>query len=106
MQAKHPHDLFWLLVGADSLQDLPTWEEPARLITLCRLAALPRPGVALDWEGLATAVPGIRAAVDLLGGPTLTLSSTKIRQWARLGHSVQALVGTAVHEYLLAHHLY
>lgn len=106
MQAKYPDADFWLLVGADSLQDLPTWAEPDRLITYCRIAALPRTGAALDWDVLETAVPGIRTAVDLLPGPQLTLSSTEIRLWAGLGHSVAVLVGTAVHDYLQTHHLY
>ncbi len=106
MQAKHPDDTFWLLVGADSLQDFPTWENPTRLIALCRLAALPRPGVALDWDRLETAVPGIRAAVDLLDGPTLALSSTEIRHWSWAGRSIRYLVTTAVHDYLSTHKLY
>ncbi|MFQ5433699.1 MAG: nicotinate-nucleotide adenylyltransferase [Anaerolineae bacterium] len=106
MQAKHPDDTFWLLVGADSLQDLPTWAEPARLITYCRIDALPRTGAVLDWAVLETAVSGIRTAVDLLPGPQLTLSSTEIRQWAGWGHSVEVLVGTAVHDYLVLHRLY
>jgi len=106
MQAKHPDDTFWLLVGADSLQDLPTWENPAQLIALCRLAALPRPGVALDWGELETAVPGIRTAVDLLDGPALTISSTKIRCWSRDGRSIRYLVTTAVLNYIHDHQLY
>ena len=95
MRAKHPDAAFWLLVGADSLQDLPTWEDPSRLITLCRIAALPRTGTALDWDVLDTAVPGIRTVVDLLHGPQLTLSSTETRQWAALGQSVTVVVGRA-----------
>ena len=36
-------DLFFIL-GWDSLVQLPEWKEPSRLITLCRLVAVPRPG--------------------------------------------------------------
>ncbi len=82
LQEMYPNTSFWLLIGADSLRDLPSWSEPQGIIAQCRLAVLPRPEVEIDWGNLETAVPGLKAAVDWLGGPTITLSSTCIRQWA------------------------
>ena len=76
-QLRHanPDTDFWLLIGGDSLRDLPTWVEPAQIIQQCRLAALPRPGATVDWDRLKSAIPGIETAVDRLKGPTCDLSA-------------------------------
>ncbi|MCP4362083.1 MAG: nicotinate (nicotinamide) nucleotide adenylyltransferase [Chloroflexi bacterium] len=102
----YPKTNLWLLAGSDSLHDLPAWEEPHRLITQCRLAILPRPGVTVNWTELETAVPNIKMTVDMLTGPTVTLSSTTVRQWAASGKSIQYLVNTAVWQYMQKHQLY
>lgn len=102
----YPEATFWLLLGGDSLRDLPTWTDPARLITQCRLAVLPRPEAIIEWERLATAVPGIKTAVDWLSGPTLSLSATAIRAWLREGHRATYLLPTAVADYITQHQLY
>lgn len=70
---------FWLVMGGDSLRDLHTWHLPDALLTMCRLAVLPRPGAALDWDQLEARFPNIRERVDLLTGETIDLSSTRLR---------------------------
>ena len=92
IRAAHPQADMWLLMGADSLRDFPTWHEPACIITQCRLAVLDRPGVVVDWPSLETAVPGLRAVTDMLAGPTMDISSTAVRHWARHNHSLRYLV--------------
>ena len=45
-------DLFFIL-GWDNLAEIPRWKEPSRLITLCRLVAVPRwLNKLLIWEEL------------------------------------------------------
>lgn len=102
----YPEAQFWLLLGGDSLRDLPTWVEPAQLITLCRLAVLPRPGAKIDWAKLETAVPRIKAAVEILSGPTLSLSATAIRNWVKSERSSRYLLPTSVATYIQKHQLY
>lgn len=106
LQQAYPTTQFWWLIGSDSLRDLPTWTEPERLVQLCRLAVLPRPGVEVCWEELTTAVPGVVTAVDWLEAPALSLSSTAIRHWLCQGYSARYVVGTAVADYIQQHHLY
>lgn len=96
----------WWLIGADSLRDLPMWVEPQQILAHCRLGVLPRPGVEIKWPELETAVPGVRATVDWLGGPTLAISATAVRQWAGAGHSLSFLLPTAVAQYVQTHALY
>ncbi|MCB9420691.1 MAG: nicotinate (nicotinamide) nucleotide adenylyltransferase [Ardenticatenaceae bacterium] len=102
----YPDSQLWFLIGADSLHDFPTWEQPEQIITQCRLAVYPRPGVMIDWPKLETAVPGIETAVDLIKGPIMSISSSGIRNWRRQGHSVCYLVTTDVLNYIEANKLY
>ena len=106
LRQTHPEAHFWLLLGGDSLRDLPTWMEPQRLITLCRLAVLPRLDAEIDWKRLETAIPHIKTAVDELTGPTLSLSATAIRTWLKAGHAPTYLLPTAVSDYIQRHRLY
>lgn len=100
MQARFPETLFWLLVGTDSLRDLKLWHLPEMIIRQCRLAALPRPGVAINWHSLEASLPGVRAAVDLLDGPQLDISSSDIRQRARSDLTLRFLVPKTVGDYI------
>ncbi|GJM41212.1 MAG: putative nicotinate-nucleotide adenylyltransferase [Ardenticatenaceae bacterium] len=106
LQQTYLQSEFWLLMGGDSLRDLPTWAEPNELIQQCRLGVLLRPGVAIDLDSLETAVPGIKAAVDLLAGPTLSISATAIRSWVQTGQNPTYLLPTAVAKYIHQHQLY
>ncbi|MCA9969080.1 MAG: nicotinate (nicotinamide) nucleotide adenylyltransferase [Anaerolineales bacterium] len=106
LQQAHPGAQLWLLIGSDSLRDLPTWVTPREIVPRYRLAVLPRPGVSIDWSVLETAVPGVRTAVDWLDGPQLPLSSTAIREWAGAGRSVRFLLPDPVAAYIAAHRLY
>ncbi|MDX1662190.1 MAG: nicotinate-nucleotide adenylyltransferase [Candidatus Promineifilaceae bacterium] len=86
----------WLLIGGDSLRDLPTWYEPRTVVEQSRLAVLPRPGAPFHWEMLEQALPDLRARVTILDGPHIALSSTRIRTWAAQGRSLRYVVPPAV----------
>lgn len=106
LRQQHPDAAFWLIIGADSLRDFPTWHNPDGLVTQCRLAVLSRPSVVLDWVGLQTAVSGLKTAVDFLDPPHFRISSTDIRQRVRDGLAIDEMVETAVSDYITAHQLY
>jgi nicotinate-nucleotide adenylyltransferase len=101
-----PAARFWLLLGTDSLRDLSDWIRPEAVVAQCRLAALERAGVTINWPVLQAAIPDIRQAVDLLSGPTLNISSTEIRLWASKGYSLRYLLPSAVASYVSRHALY
>lgn len=103
---KYPDAAWWLIAGGDSLIDLPAWHNPEKIVTQCRLAILPRPGVAIDWEELIASLPGVDEAVDLLEGPFLHLSSTDLRRWRKEGRSLRYLMPTEVIDYIQQRRLY
>ncbi|HVU90129.1 MAG TPA: nicotinate-nucleotide adenylyltransferase [Pirellulales bacterium] len=101
--------LFFLL-GADSLDDLPHWREPARICQLATLVVVGRPGApAPHYDVLAPIVPparleGIRRhQVEM---PPLGLSSSDIRQRVAAGQSIRYRTPRAVEAYIQAHKLY
>ncbi|GAH87402.1 unnamed protein product, partial [marine sediment metagenome] len=62
-------ELFFIL-GWDNLAELPRWWQPSRLITMCRLVAVPRPGLPRpDLEALETSIPGLSQRVTLMDKP-------------------------------------
>lgn len=106
LHERYPDSAIWLLIGGDSLRDLPTWHKPQEVLANCRLAVLPRPGATIDWGELEAAVPGVREAVTMLDGPDIAVSSTRIRQWAAAGRSLRYLVPPEVQAFIARERLY
>ncbi len=101
-----PGPLFVFIIGADSLADLLTWHQPQRLIELCELAAVTRPGVEVDLPRLAEHLPGITARLHLVQMPLLEISSSDLRARVRAGRPISYLVPPAVEAYILEQGLY
>ncbi|MFB0545945.1 MAG: nicotinate-nucleotide adenylyltransferase [Anaerolineae bacterium] len=96
----------YFIMGQDSLVDILTWHEPQRLIRLCRLVVLSRPGYKADLEELEALLPGITPHTHILNSPELDISSSDIRQRVREGLPIKYQVPEAVEEYIYAHGLY
>ncbi|HEY40503.1 MAG TPA: nicotinate-nucleotide adenylyltransferase [Dehalococcoidia bacterium] len=100
------NELFFI-VGWDSLTDLPNWRAPERIIHLCQLVAVPRPGYfPPDLKSLENSVPGISERVILLDGPEVDVSASQIRERVTRGLSISGLVSEAVEKYIREHGLY
>jgi nicotinate-nucleotide adenylyltransferase len=91
VHARHPQARLWLLVGADSLLDLPRWREPARILSLVRLAVAERPGFRAARVGAAVA-----RRVDWLPNAPVDISSRDLRKRVAQGRSIRFLVPAAV----------
>jgi nicotinate-nucleotide adenylyltransferase len=107
---RHPRSRLFLLMGADSLADFPTWHEPreiARLATLvvaARAAAGPAGRRAPAHDRVQRgAAPG---RVVMLDNPLVAISASALRARARAGRSLRYLVPDAVAAYVARHHLY
>jgi nicotinate-nucleotide adenylyltransferase len=98
LRAEYPAAQIWLIVGADSLADLPQWRDPACITALARLAVLARPGYEPKLDGAAR--------IDWLPGPSLDLSSSALRQRARQGLPLRYLTPCSVQAYVHQHGLY
>ena len=97
----------YLILGWGSLEGFPQWQEPGRIIRLCQLVIVPRPGYsAPDVKALETKIPGISRRVILLDGPVIDISATDIRERVASGLSISHLVPDEVAEYITEHGLY
>jgi len=99
-------DIFFILSWG-SLAELPQWKEPSRLITMCRLVVVPRPGYPQpNLEGLEAIIPGLSQRVVLMDKPVMAISATEIRDRVVRGLSVSHLVPAPVESYIKQHNLY
>jgi nicotinate-nucleotide adenylyltransferase len=106
MRAAYPDDELHLLIGSDSLRDLLTWRDPARVIAQARLAVMRRPEAEPDMRALESALPGIGSRVDWVDAPWLDVSAHDIRRRVRAGLSIRHLVPHSVERYIADHALY
>lgn len=106
VQAEHPGDELYLVIGSDSLRDLKIWHKPASVVAQARLAVIRRPGAEPDWLVLEEAAPEISACVDWVDAPRLDISSTDIQRRVRAGLAIRYLVPMPVERYIVEHGLY
>ena len=90
----------WLLLGRDSLDDLPNWRDPDRILRQCRLAVYARPGYGAPVE------ERLSSHIDWVGGPQVDVSSSQLREDLAAGRPVRFLVPAPVCAYIERHGLY
>ncbi len=108
---RHRHlgegDEVYFILGWDSLAQFPGWYAPERIIRLCKLAVVPRPGYPRpDVSAMEKAVPGASRRVVLLDEPHVDISASQIRGLVAAGRPIADLVPAAVAEYIEEHGLY
>ena len=100
-------DEIFFILGWDSFAQLPGWREPSRLIKMCYLVAVPRPGFQRpDLKALEDLIPGISERVLLMDKPQIDISASAIRVLAAQGLPLRHLVPDPVEEYIRQHKLY
>jgi nicotinate-nucleotide adenylyltransferase len=99
LRKQFPEAALFLIIGMDSLVDLPGWREPDVILDLARLLVAPRPG---EWR----IPPGVEGHYDTFSFNETTLSSTEVRALIAEGHSLGGVLPDAVAEYLEKHPIY
>jgi nicotinate-nucleotide adenylyltransferase len=108
LHEERPDDELFFLIGGDSLNDLPSWREPRRIVELATVVAVNRGDRPLPEEQELFKHLGSQVAsrVKLVTMPGMDLSSTDIRQRAREGKSIRYMVPRAVEAYIAEYNLY
>jgi nicotinate-nucleotide adenylyltransferase len=104
-----PNRQLTLLLGADSLLDLPHWKDPRRICELATLAIAGRPDVCpLDLEPLKQALgpDAERLRIEFVDLPQIDLSSRDIRRSVAAGASIRYRTPRAVEKYIETAGLY
>jgi nicotinate-nucleotide adenylyltransferase len=99
-------DLFFIL-SSEALAGFPNWHDPDRILALCRLAVVQRPGSPLP-SGTELAARFGRRADRIVTVETVPVanSASAVRDRAAAGLSIRYLVPPAVEAYICDHRLY
>jgi nicotinate-nucleotide adenylyltransferase len=110
LRARHPLADFHLLIGSDSLADLPTWREPRRILEHAGLLVVARPGAAGPSAeelrrqlGLPEEAP---LRLQVAEAPLVEISSRDLRRRAAAGLSLRYFLPRAVECYIHDKRLY
>jgi len=97
----------FLLLGWDSVAELPAWKAPYRVSKMATVVAFPRPGfIKPEIAVLERVMPGIADRMVFLDEPYFEISSTGIRKRIADGGSVRYLVPDTVGQYIIECGLY
>jgi len=104
---KYPSADLILLIGGDSLRDLPSWHRPADLVAACHeIGVIRRPGDSIDLSAWEQQVPGTQAKVRFVDAPLLDISSSDIRRRIREKLPFRYYLSPSVYEYIQKNKLY
>jgi nicotinate-nucleotide adenylyltransferase len=96
-----------LLLGGDSLRNLPTWRFCAELVAgVSKIGVMRRPSDPFDMPALEVKIPGLTEKVAFIDAPLQDLASREIRRRVASGDSYRYYVHPAVYDYIEANHLY
>ncbi|MFT8362067.1 MAG: nicotinate-nucleotide adenylyltransferase [Sporolactobacillus sp.] len=98
LRKKHPNDQFYFIMGADMINDLPTWHGVRELCQLTSFIGFSRPGY--------VALPPDYAAVTFIEMPVLDISSSALRKRFSEGRSCRYFVTDSVANYIKERGLY
>ena len=104
------------IMGGDVLANFGRWRAPERVLQLCRLLVIPRPGNG-PGGGEPDAAAGLpdcfrrrfpeaAGRVQFLPAAELQISATELRERAAAGQPLQPLLPPAVEEYIIQQGLY
>lgn len=96
-----------LVIGGDSLRDLPRWHRPADLVAACHeIGVMRRPGDSVDLSALERQIPGTQAKVRFVDAPLLEISSSDIRRRIHENLPFRYYLSPSVYKYILKNELY
>lgn len=97
----------FLLIGGDSLKDLPTWRFSADLVAeVSKIGVMRRPDESTDLGELESQIPGVTKKVQFLNALVQSISSSEIRRRVSAGEMYRYYLAPAVYEYIETHQLY
>lgn len=107
LKETYPDAELWLIIGSDSLQQLPLWYEPQKILSLAKIAAVPREGYEKDDAAAAEFLRSTFSGdITILPLDPPELSSTEIRKKLFDGFPVEHLLPPPVEDYVYQTGLY
>lgn len=104
----YPEDMFYFIMGADSLLALTKWKDPRRIAMLCTLVAVVRDDVNMQEleEGRKYLEKTLDARIILVPFRKIDISSSEIRRKLSEKEAVEDLLPSKVLAYIYENQLY
>ena len=96
----------FVILGLDALIQLPKWRQPQRVLELCTLIGVTRPGHSGSLSFLDDIKPGAREAIIMMSSLQLDISGGEIRRRVARGLSIRHWVSDGVADYIWQEGLY
>jgi nicotinate-nucleotide adenylyltransferase len=109
LRTRYPIHDFTLIIGGDSLRDLPTWHKPKKLLKLAEIVAVARPGIHIPTTSELAAslrVTEEDLMLQIVACPLIDLSSRELRQRVKEKKTIRFAVPRSVEEYVRERKLY
>lgn len=104
---QEPNAELYLLIGGDSLHDLPTWRLSADLVAeVSSIGVMRRPGDSIDLISLEEKLPGVTEKVRFLDALVQPVSSSELRRRVAAGEMYRYYVAPEVYDYIETNRLY
>ena len=107
LQEKNPAARLMLLIGGDSLRDLPTWYHAEEIVAaVYAFGVMRRPSDAVELGQLEKTYHGITRKIQFVDAPQLEISSSSIRQKIETGGHFRYYLHPQTYEYIQRNNLY
>jgi len=104
ISAINPEAGLFLITGLDAALDIPNWHEPQKIISLCKILIIARPGYICDK--ISTLNESIRDSLLILDTDLIDISATDIRDKVRSGGCIRDMTPDAICDYIAMKNLY
>jgi nicotinate-nucleotide adenylyltransferase len=110
LQKRHPGNEFFLLVGSDTLKDLPRWHDPVGVLRRAGLLVMLRPNhpvMAVEQLRASVQLPAdVDLDLEVAETPLIDISSRDLRRRVVLGKSLRYFLPRAVEVYIAEKRIY
>ena len=96
----------YFITGADAIEELHTWKNPEKLLSLCNFVAVTRPGHKKLNDAIKSLEYKYNCNIRTVEIPALSISSTDIRNRIVSGLPIKYLVPDAVEKFICKNSLY
>ena len=104
---QEPGAELFLLIGGDSLHDLPTWRLSADLVAaVSKIGVMRRPNDAIDLTSLEAVLPGVTDKVHFIDVLMQPVSSSELRRRIATGEMYRYYLTPEVFDYIETNRLY
>lgn len=106
LKKKYPEDELFFIIGEDSLEDLPKWYKPDKILALASLLVFPRKSEKSLLNTLDEIKTYFSGEIFPIDAPVTDISSTEIRKRILNGENVREMLPDKVLEYIEENGLY